>query len=91
LAIWKYVLQKARSWKRPYFLPWNFTSTYGTMFTRITIICISVEIAEKRPLRKTRVCGPIRAIRGIPKSLADSSTKLKGVIFSVYKLYVRTI
>jgi hypothetical protein len=35
----------------------------------------SVEIAEKLLLRKTRVCGTIRASRGIPKSLADSSKK----------------
>jgi hypothetical protein len=55
------------------------------MFTRITIICISAEIAEKRLLRKTRVCGSIRAIRGIPKSLGDCSKKLKGTIFSVVK------
>jgi hypothetical protein len=32
----------------------------------------SVEIAEKPLLRKTRVCGTIRANKGIPKSLADS-------------------
>jgi hypothetical protein len=33
----------------------------------------SVEIAEKLILRKTKVCGTIRANRGIPKPLADSS------------------
>jgi hypothetical protein len=37
----------------------------------------SVEIAEKLLLRKTLVCGKIRINRGTPKSLADSSKKLK--------------
>jgi hypothetical protein len=36
-----------------------------------------VEIAEKLLLRKTRVCWTIRPNKGIPKSLADSSKKLK--------------
>jgi hypothetical protein len=40
LAISKYVLQKVRSWKRPYFLLWDLTLTYGTIFTRITIIIV---------------------------------------------------
>jgi hypothetical protein len=37
----------------------------------------SVEIAEKLLPRKRRICGAIRARRGIPKSLADFSKKLK--------------
>jgi hypothetical protein len=37
----------------------------------------SVENAEQLLLRKTRVCGTIWASRGIPKSVADSSKKLK--------------
>jgi hypothetical protein len=31
-----YILQKARTWKRPHFL----SSTYGNMFTRMTIIIV---------------------------------------------------
>jgi hypothetical protein len=76
LAIWKCILQKARTWKRLYYLSWNLTSTYSTLFTGINLVN-SVEIAEKLLLRKTRVCGTIKAIRGIPKSLADSSKILK--------------
>jgi hypothetical protein len=37
----------------------------------------NVEISEELLLRKTRGCGKIRADMGIPKSLADSSKKLK--------------
>jgi hypothetical protein len=37
----------------------------------------SAEIAEKLLLRKTRVCRTRRTSRGIPKSLTDSSKKLK--------------
>jgi hypothetical protein len=37
----------------------------------------SAEIAEQLLLRKTSVCGTVRASRGIPKSVADSSKKLK--------------
>jgi hypothetical protein len=37
--------------------------------------CNSVKIAEKLLLREFRVCGTIRANRGIPKSVADSRKK----------------
>jgi hypothetical protein len=37
--------------------------------------CNSVGTAEKLLLRETRVCGTIRANRGIPKSVSDSPKK----------------
>jgi hypothetical protein len=76
-AVLAILTQKARSWERleTYLDLWHHV--YQDNYYNI------VQIAENLLLRKTRFCGKIRANRGIPKSLADFSEKVKWTILSV--------